>query len=90
MADLTEVQVEVLSAVIEQTRSLRCPPTATHVNDVIGRDVRTTLKELKWMGYIAQPLARGPVVPLRSPDGARLRLELVEDDPDQEPARRAA
>lgn len=82
--ELTRVQREVQEALIEVTHLDQTPPTPTRANEFMKRDVRGTLKELKRLGYVAQAYPYAPYVPVKTPDGTPLRLQLIEVPEDSE------
>lgn len=81
-------QIKLLEAVIEETRKVGCPPPEKRIKELMGGDTNTwvVLSVLRERGYIAQPYASGPWVPLMDPLGTRFRLALLEDaDDDKAP-----
>lgn len=77
---LTRIQTDVLKTVLVETMRHNCPPSATHLKEVMGRDVRGPLDQLEKAGYLKQPFPRGPYVPTKDTDGNSLRLTVLPED----------
>lgn len=84
---LSRLQTEVLEAIIDETRAGK-PPVSGQIAEAAGYDgnIYQVLQYLLKKGYIHQPVDRGPYIPLKTPEGTPLRLQLIEapEDADTE------
>lgn len=78
MRGLSDRQKKVLEAIISDVAASGAPPTQGRIADLTKLpSPHQVLKALTEKGYIKQPYAAGPWVPLLDLDGTPLRLELV-------------
>lgn len=77
---LTPHQHHALTLIIEDMRSTGVAPTQTRLQSLLGRgDAYYVLAALRDKGYVVQPYAASGWVPLKSPDGHRLRVQIIQE-----------
>lgn len=80
MSTLPDRQLEMLEHIVRETREGR-PPILSYLAQVAGvsRPVaRAAVGGLIRKQFIMQAYASGPYIPLKTPDGAPLQLQLVQ------------
>lgn len=73
-SELTELEQRVLTAVLTDVRQHSVPPTAERVAQLVDTARPSqVLAALVRKGYLEQPYAHGPFIPLRNLDGDPVR-----------------
>lgn len=75
---LTEVQREVHTVILELFQEDGVAPTHKRVKMRIGRDPRTAIRNLKDLGYVGFPYKSGPIKILKDIDGNPVRAILAQ------------